>query len=109
GRPSREKYALAGLVSPIHRRVPGSGVALRQVDVAEEALRGLGFRQVRVRHHGSRASVEVEPKELLRALDARMAARIAAAVCAAGFASVVIDPLGYRPGGTRPEGRAPVV
>ena len=37
---------------------------LRQVDEGEERLRALGFRQVRLRHHGPLARVEVAPEEL---------------------------------------------
>jgi uncharacterized protein len=103
GLPTWDKPAMACLASRIPRNMPVTEAALRQVDVAEEAVRGLGFRQVRVRHQGAGARVEVETGELRRAMEPDMAERITAAVGAAGFTSVVIDPLGYRPGGAGPQ------
>jgi uncharacterized protein len=108
GLPTWDKPAMACLSSRIARHTPVTDAALRQVDRAEEAVRGLGFRQVRVRHQGAGARVEIDRAELRRALEVAMAARISAAVRAAGFASVIIDPLGYRPGGGSPLDRTPV-
>ena len=71
---------------------------LRQVDEAEERLRGLGFRQVRLRHHGPLARVEIAPDELPAALDPAMAARIVAAIKPLGFRWVSLDLEGYRLG-----------
>jgi uncharacterized protein len=102
GLPTWDKPAMACLSSRIPRHMPVTEAALRQVDVAEEAVRALGFRQVRVRHQGAGARVEIDPRELRRATEPGMAARIAAAVGAAGFAPVIIDPLGYHPGGATP-------
>jgi uncharacterized protein len=108
GLPTWDKPAMACLSSRIPRHTAVTAAALRQVDVAEEAVRGLGFRQVRVRHQGMVARVEIGPGELRHALERAMSARIAAAVRAAGFASVIVDPLGYRPGGAGPQDRPPV-
>jgi uncharacterized protein len=108
GLPTWDKPAMACLASRVPRYVPVTAEALRQVDTAEEAVRALGFRQVRVRHRGTDASVELDPGDLGRALEDGMAERICAVVRAAGFASVRIDPLGYRPGGRPREERAPV-
>jgi uncharacterized protein len=72
--------------------------ALRRVDRAEAGLRRLGFRELRVRHLGDGARVEIAAGEMAR-LDApgvRPAAE--AAVRAAGYAEVQIDPVGYRRG-----------
>ena len=72
--------------------------ALRRVDRAEAGLRELGFRELRVRHLGDTARVEIAPAEMGR-LDApgvRGAAE--AAVREAGYAEVRIDPEGYRRG-----------
>ena len=71
---------------------------LRQVDEGEERLRGLGFRQVRLRHHGALARVEIAPDELATALEPAMAARIVAAVKPLGFRWVSLDLEGYRLG-----------
>jgi uncharacterized protein len=71
---------------------------LRQVDEGEERLRALGFRQVRLRHHGLLARVEVDPSELPRALDPQMAGRISREIKALGFRWVSLDLEGYRSG-----------
>jgi pyridinium-3,5-biscarboxylic acid mononucleotide sulfurtransferase len=72
---------------------------LRQVERAEQGVRALGFREVRVRHFGDTARVEIGAAEMPR-LDEHPPLRTAveAAVRAAGYASVVIDPKGYRRG-----------
>lgn len=72
--------------------------ALRQVEDAEEHLLRLGFRQVRVRHHGELARVEIERSELPRALTLDMAQSISAGIKAAGFLFVTLDLDGYRSG-----------
>lgn len=72
--------------------------ALRQVEQAEEAMRALGFRSFRVRHHGSVARIEISAAELPAALTPASFARIAAAVRAAGFPYVAVDCDGYRSG-----------
>lgn len=69
---------------------------LSMIEVAEEALRGLGFSQGRVRAHGRLARVEVPATELPRALDA--APYLVAALKAAGFVYVTLDLEGYRSG-----------
>jgi len=71
---------------------------LSMVDRAETALKQLGFRQVRVRHHGDVARIEVAEEELARALDPKMARRMLAAVKAVGFKYVALDLEGYRTG-----------
>jgi len=72
---------------------------LRQVESAEDALRALGFRELRVRHLGpGQARVEIAAAELLRLEDPVLRAQAEEAVRASGYASVVIDPEGYRRG-----------
>jgi len=72
---------------------------LRQVEVAEEALRKLGVHgDLRVRHHDQTARVEIDVRELPWWSRPSQAALIRAAVLAAGFAAVEIDPRGYRSG-----------
>jgi pyridinium-3,5-biscarboxylic acid mononucleotide sulfurtransferase len=73
--------------------------ALRSIELAEDAVRKLGFDVVRVRHYEDAARVEVDPSRVEDAL-ARSAALIAA-VRAAGYTDVTIDPRGYRRGGAR--------
>lgn len=71
---------------------------LRQVEAGEERLRALGFRQLRLRHHGEVARVEIDPVELPRALDPAMARAIVAALKPLGFRYVSLDLEGYRTG-----------
>jgi uncharacterized protein len=71
---------------------------LGQVEAGEEILRALGFRQVRLRHHGDLARVEIDPAELPRALDHEMTKRIVAAIKPLGFRYVTLDLEGYRMG-----------
>jgi uncharacterized protein len=71
---------------------------LSMVDRGETALKQLGFRQVRVRHHGELARIEVGADELSRALDPEMAGRIFGAIKDLGFKYVTLDLAGYRTG-----------
>ena len=67
---------------------------LRQVEAAEDYLRGHGFRQVRVRHHGATASVEVLPEDVSRLV--AMHGQVQAAMRGFGYRETVVDPSGYR-------------
>jgi uncharacterized protein len=72
---------------------------LRQVEVAEAELRRIGVAgDLRVRHHGDRARVEIDRRELAHWTSDGGAARVRQAVQGAGFAEVEIDPRGYRSG-----------
>lgn len=91
-----DKPAMACLASRIPYGTPITSQRLASVARAERALSALGFRTVRVRHHGDVARVELPPDELERALASRDA--IAEAVTRAGFAYVALDLVGYRMG-----------
>ncbi|MFY9855083.1 MAG: ATP-dependent sacrificial sulfur transferase LarE [Terracidiphilus sp.] len=71
---------------------------LAQVEKAEESLRLLGFRELRVRHHGELARVEIARAELPRALKMEMLDAITAALKLAGFQYVTLDCAGFRSG-----------
>jgi uncharacterized protein len=71
---------------------------LSQVEKAEESLRQLGFRELRVRHHGELARVELARTELPRALTLEMLDAITAALKLAGFQYVTLDCAGFRSG-----------
>jgi uncharacterized protein len=71
---------------------------LRQVEDGEERLRALGFRQVRLRHHGELARIEIDPSELALALDPQMARALVASIKPLGFRFVSLDLEGYRTG-----------
>jgi len=71
---------------------------LEQVERGEESLRQLGFRELRVRHHGELARVEITRDELPRALTMEMIDAINAALKQAGFRYVTLDCTGFRSG-----------
>jgi uncharacterized protein len=71
---------------------------LDQVERAEQCLRQLGFRELRVRHHGPLARVELARNELPRALTLEMLDSITAALKLAGFQYVALDCQGFRSG-----------
>jgi uncharacterized protein len=71
---------------------------LDQVERAEESLRQLGFRELRVRHHGELARVEIARAELPRALAIDMFDAISAALRQAGYRYVTLDCAGFRSG-----------
>ena len=71
---------------------------LTAIETAEQALRALGFRVLRVRHHGELARIEFGREEMARAIEPAMATRIDSALRACGFKFVTIDVKGYRQG-----------
>jgi pyridinium-3,5-biscarboxylic acid mononucleotide sulfurtransferase len=71
---------------------------LEQVERGEEALRQLGFREMRVRHHGELARVEIARNELPRALTMEMMDAITGVLKLAGFKYVTLDCQGFRSG-----------
>jgi len=91
-----DKPAAACLASRIPYGTPVTAETLAQIEAAEEHLHRLGFRQVRVRHHGSVARLELEPANLARAVELRE--DIVAALQEVGFAYVTLDLAGFRSG-----------
>ena len=78
---------------------PVTVTRLSAVERAERALRGLGVSgNLRVRHHGDTARVELDLIELQRWSESEDAAKLSEVVRAAGFAHVVLDPHGFRSG-----------
>ncbi|HEY1646763.1 MAG TPA: ATP-dependent sacrificial sulfur transferase LarE [Terracidiphilus sp.] len=71
---------------------------LAQIEKGEESLRQLGFREMRVRHHGELARVEIARHELPRALSMEMLDAITKALRQAGFQYVTLDCMGFRSG-----------
>src|ERR671915_1466709 len=96
GLPSWDKPALACLSSRFPYGQEITAEKLAQVARAEEVLRTRGFRQVRVRHHGEIARLEVAPKEMERAF--AMREEISAELLDAGFLYVTLDLAGYKSG-----------
>jgi pyridinium-3,5-biscarboxylic acid mononucleotide sulfurtransferase len=91
-----DKPAAACLASRVPYGTPVSIEILSRVDRAEAALHRLGFRQVRVRHYGETARIEVEENDLGRAVVARLS--IVDEVKKAGYRYVTIDLEGFRSG-----------
>jgi uncharacterized protein len=96
GLPNWNKPSFACLSSRIPHGTEVTVAALRQIEAAEAAIKALGFSQVRVRHHGDVARIEVEPNELARLVSER--ARIVAALQSAGYRFVSLDLEGYATG-----------
>jgi pyridinium-3,5-biscarboxylic acid mononucleotide sulfurtransferase len=94
--PSWDKPALACLSSRFPYGQEITPEKLAQVARAEEFLRSRGYGQVRVRHHGEIARLEVGPKEMERAFGERE--EISAELKAAGFLYVTLDLVGYTSG-----------
>jgi uncharacterized protein len=93
-----DKPASACLSSRIEYGRPVTREALEQVERGEDALRAMGFRQFRLRHHGDVARIEIDREELERALTLEMFARMSAAIKACGFKFVALDVEGFRSG-----------
>jgi uncharacterized protein len=91
-----DKPAAACLASRVPYGTEVSVAVLSRVERAEAALRGLGFTQVRVRHYGDTARIEVELAELERLLAVRE--QVVAGVRAAGYRYVTLDLEGFRSG-----------
>jgi uncharacterized protein len=93
-----DKPALACYSSRVPYGTPVTLEALARIGRAERALRALGFRQVRVRHHEQVARIELDPADFARLLDPELRAVVVAGVRAAGYPYVTLDLLGYRTG-----------
>jgi len=93
-----DKPAAACLSSRIEYGRPVTREALSAVEQGEESLRQLGFRQLRVRHHGDIVRIEIDRSELPRALDPEMAAEFTRIFKALGFKFVTLDLEGFRSG-----------
>ena len=93
-----DKPASACLSSRIEYGRPVTREALSMVERGEDALRAMGFRQFRVRHHGEIVRIEIAKDELPRALDPNMAAEFSRLFKALGFLFVTLDLEGFRSG-----------
>jgi pyridinium-3,5-biscarboxylic acid mononucleotide sulfurtransferase len=93
-----DKPASACLSSRIEYGRPVTRQALSAVEQGEDALRALGFRQVRVRHHGDVARIEIAKDELEHALTVPMFAEFSRILKGLGFSFVTVDTEGFRSG-----------
>jgi uncharacterized protein len=96
GLPNWNKPSFACLSSRIPHGTRVTVAALRKIEAAEDALKAMGFAQVRVRHHDDVARIEVDARDIPRLIDERE--RVTAAVREAGYAFVSVDLEGYSTG-----------
>ena len=71
---------------------------IRTVEVGEEEMKALGFRQFRTRFHGELVRIEVAREELPRAMNMEMAGQLTALFRKLGYKYVTLDLEGYRQG-----------
>ena len=98
GLPTWDEPASACLSSRIPYLSEVTAEKLRMIERAEGAIRGLGFRVCRVRHHDDLARVEIGAAELARAFEPDVRERLISELTAVGYRHVTIDPRGYRQG-----------
>jgi len=98
GLPTWDEPASACLSSRIPYFSEVTDAKLRQIESAEAALRALGFRVLRVRHHDDIARIELGRDEMPRALDPLVSAAIERELRALGYKYVTLDLKGYRLG-----------
>ncbi len=98
GLPTWDRPASACLSSRIPYGTPVTKENVKTVEVGEEAIRALGFRQFRVRFHGELVRIEIAPEEMEKALAPEMARRFTEIFKPLGFHYVTLDLEGYRQG-----------
>lgn len=98
GLPTWNRPAAACLSSRIAYGMQVTAENVKQVETGEEAIKALGFRQFRVRHHGDLVRIEIAGDELQRALTPEMAGEFTRIFKALGFNFVTLDLQGYRQG-----------
>jgi uncharacterized protein len=96
--PCADKPAAPCLASRIPHFSEVDPGKLAQIEAAEHAVRALGFRDCRVRHHGEVARLELAAADLPRAADPSIREQLLAGVRAAGFTFVALDLAGIQSG-----------
>jgi pyridinium-3,5-biscarboxylic acid mononucleotide sulfurtransferase len=98
GLPTWDRPAAACLSSRIPYGTPVTIANIKTVEVGEEELKALGFRQFRTRFHGELVRIEIAPEELPRALNMETARKLTAIFRNLGYKYVTLDLEGYRQG-----------
>ena len=98
GLPTWNKPSLACLSSRFPYNTEIDRDSLKQISLAEDYLRSKGFTQVRVRHHGQIARIEVEPDEIVIMMDPELRRDVVENLKAFGYSYVTLDLAGYRTG-----------
>jgi len=98
GLPTWDKPAMACLSSRIPYGTPVTVEALERIGAAEAFLRSLGLRQLRVRHHGDVARIEVEPEDMALLAQNGSRERVVERLKGLGYRYVTLDLAGFRSG-----------
>jgi uncharacterized protein len=98
GLPTWDKPSFACLSSRFPYGEEISQEAVAQVGAAEEFLREIGFRQLRVRHHGHTARIELPPSQIPKLLQEELRRKVVARFKELGYHYVTLDIEGYRSG-----------
>jgi uncharacterized protein len=98
GVPSAEKVASPCLASRVPHGTPVSPEVLERIDAAEQAVHALGYRELRVRHHGELGRLELAADELERAHEPAERDAIDRAIRSAGYTTAEIDRTPFRSG-----------
>ncbi len=98
GLPTWDKPSFACLASRFPYGETITREKLKAIETAEQLLFGLGFRQVRVRHHGNLARIEVNPGEMEKLMSPTTREAVYSGIKQAGFTYVTVDLQGYRTG-----------
>src|SRR5262249_33957347 len=99
GLPTWDKPSAPCLSSRVPFGVPVTAERLASIEKAEAALKALGFREFRVRHHEETARVELGEKELRTLLEKDLRGAVVDGVKAAGYRWVTLDLAGLKSGG----------
>jgi pyridinium-3,5-biscarboxylic acid mononucleotide sulfurtransferase len=98
GLPTWDRPAAACLSSRIPYGTAVTRENIRKVEIGEEEIKALGFRQFRTRFHGELVRIEIAPEELPRALNLETARQFTAIFRRLGYKYVTLDLEGYRQG-----------
>lgn len=98
GLPTWDKPAFACLASRIPYGTRIERPLLVRLEEAESFLKGLGFRQLRVRHHGDVARIEVEPDQIARLASPEIRQQVTQKFGELGYLYTALDLTGYRTG-----------
>jgi uncharacterized protein len=98
GLPTWDRPASACLSSRIPYGTPVTIENIRTVEIGEEEVKALGFRQFRTRFHGELVRIEIAPEELPKALNLEVAGRLTGIFKQLGYKYVTLDLEGYRQG-----------
>lgn len=107
GLPTADKPEMACLSSRVPHGTQITADMLHAIDRVEDGLKQMGFRQIRVRHHGAMARIELEEAEFGKVMDPSVRAAVTALGKAAGFRFVTVDLEPYKRG--RMHGAKPAV